>query len=175
MITRPSARTSDMMTPAPRWIGVATIFAGQGTLSGSAALTIKYVAARVSTDDGSTAPAGSAGLFANGADDPSLAPPLAYPLDGAQVPHNLGLLEVQWKKPTGAADLFEVAFTSPTLDYRVYRSKTNDHVFFLFSRYASEKSFDIHLYQPYALSLMAQFEDLLADPPRIETYENVLG
>src|SRR3954469_12150667 len=62
-----------------------------------------------------------------------------------------------------------------TLDYRLYRSRTDDHVFFLFSRYASEKSFDIHLYQPYALSLMAQFEDLLADPPRIETYENVLG
>ncbi len=83
-------------------------------------MTIEYVASRVSTDDGSTAPAGSAGLFANGTDDPSLAPPLAYPLDGALVPHNLGLLEVQWKKPTGAANLFEVSFSSPTLDYKVY-------------------------------------------------------
>src|SRR4051812_46350269 len=59
------------------------------------------------------------------------------------------------------------------LDYRVYRSKANDHVFFLFSRYASEKSFDIHLYQPYALSLLAQYEELLADEPRVETYETV--
>ena len=30
------------------------------------------------------------------------------------MPHNLGLLEVQWKKPAGAADLFEVSFESPT-------------------------------------------------------------
>ena len=61
------------------------------------------------------------------------------------------------------------------LDYRLYRSRTNDHVFFLFSRYASEKTFDIHLYQPYTLSLMAEYEDLLAEPPRVETYTTVLG
>jgi quinol monooxygenase YgiN len=61
------------------------------------------------------------------------------------------------------------------LDYRLYRSTTDDHRFFLFSRYASEKSFDIHLYQPYSLSMLAEFEDLLADPPRVETYETVLG
>jgi quinol monooxygenase YgiN len=61
------------------------------------------------------------------------------------------------------------------LDYRLYRSTTDDHVFFLFSRYASEKSFDIHLYQPYSLSMMAELEELLADPPRVETYQSVLG
>lgn len=100
--------------------GAASVEVTDGALSATAMLTVKYVDARVSTDDGSTAPAGSAGLFANGADDPSLAPPLAYPLDGAEVPHNLGLLEVQWKKPSAAADLFEVSFASPTLDFRVY-------------------------------------------------------
>ncbi len=52
------------------------------------------------------------------------------------------------------------------LDYRLYRSTTNDHVFFLFSRYVSEKSFDVHLYQPYSLSMLAEFETLLADPAR---------
>lgn len=62
-----------------------------------------------------------------------------------------------------------------TLDYRLYRSSTDDHVFFLFSRYTSEKSFDVHLYQPYSLSMMAEFESLLADPPRVETYETILG
>jgi quinol monooxygenase YgiN len=61
------------------------------------------------------------------------------------------------------------------LDYRVYRSTSNDHVFFLFSRYASEKSFDIHLYQPYSLALMAELEELLEEPPRVETYQSVLG
>ena len=61
------------------------------------------------------------------------------------------------------------------LDYRLYRSTVDDHLFFLFSRYTSEKTFDIHLYQPYTLSMIAAFEDLLADPPRIETYETILG
>ncbi|HEX6835493.1 MAG TPA: hypothetical protein VF334_02915, partial [Polyangia bacterium] len=117
--------TSGAFTGAATRGGVAKVLAGQGSVSGSADLTIKYVAARVSTDDGSTAPAGSAGLFANGTDDPTLAPPLAYPLDGALVPHNLGLLEVQWKKPAGAADLFEVSLTAPTLDYRVYTNAPN--------------------------------------------------
>ncbi len=61
------------------------------------------------------------------------------------------------------------------LDYRLYRSSTDSHVFFLFSRYSSEKTFDIHLYQPYSLSMMAEFEDLLDGPPRVETYETILG
>jgi quinol monooxygenase YgiN len=61
------------------------------------------------------------------------------------------------------------------LDYRLYRSKTDNHRFFLFSRYMSEKSFDLHLYQPYSLSTMAGFEVLLADPPRVDTYETILG
>jgi hypothetical protein len=119
--------TSGAFTGAATRGGVATVFAGQGSVSGSATITVKYVSSRVSGDDGSTAPANSPTLFGTGTDDPTLAPPLAYPLDGAQVPHNLGLLEVQWKKPSGAADLFEVAFTSPTLDYRVYTNalKTN--------------------------------------------------
>jgi hypothetical protein len=99
--------------------GIATVHAGDASVQGTATVTVQYVDTQVSTDDGSTAPAGSAGLF-TGADDPTLAPPIAYPLDGAYVPHNLGLLEVQWKKPTGAADLFEVSFSSPTIDYRVY-------------------------------------------------------
>ena len=61
------------------------------------------------------------------------------------------------------------------LDYRLYQSTTDDHVFFLFSRYATEKSFDVHLYQPYMLSMLAEFENLLADPPRVETYQAILG
>ena len=61
------------------------------------------------------------------------------------------------------------------LDYRLYRSKTDAHRFFIFSRYASEKLFDIHLYQPYSLSMLAELDELLADPPRVETYETILG
>jgi quinol monooxygenase YgiN len=86
-------------------------------------------------------------------------------------------------KPGRAADLerelrnrVPIARTEAgNLDYRVYRSTSDDHLFFLFTRYASEKSFDIHLYQPYSLALMADLESLLADPPRVETYQSVLG
>jgi quinol monooxygenase YgiN len=62
-----------------------------------------------------------------------------------------------------------------TLDYRLYRSTKDPNVFFLFSRYTSEKTFDIHLYQPYSLSMLAELEGLLADAPRVDTYETVLG
>ncbi len=62
-----------------------------------------------------------------------------------------------------------------TLDYRLYRSTSDEGVFFLFSRYTSEKSFDIHLYQPYSLTMLAELEGLLADTPRVDTYETVLG
>jgi quinol monooxygenase YgiN len=61
------------------------------------------------------------------------------------------------------------------LDYRLYRSTTDANRLFLFSRFMSEKLFDIHLYQPHSLSMLAEMEDLLADPPRVETYETVLG
>jgi quinol monooxygenase YgiN len=61
------------------------------------------------------------------------------------------------------------------LDYRLYRSTSDANRFFLFSRFASEKLFDVHLYQPYSLSMLAEFENLLADPPRVETYETILG
>jgi quinol monooxygenase YgiN len=61
------------------------------------------------------------------------------------------------------------------LDYRLYRSTSDDHVFFLFSRYASEKLFDVHLYEPYSMSLLAEIEDLCESTPRVETYETVLG
>lgn len=62
-----------------------------------------------------------------------------------------------------------------TLDYRLYRSTTDENLFFLFSRYASEKSWDLHLYQPYTISMMAGLEDLMDGPPKVETYRTVLG
>ena len=97
--------------------GSATLTAGDGTVSGTASIVVKWSSTRVSGDDGSTAPGNSGTLF-GGTDSPSLAPTLAYPLDGARVPHNLGLLEVQWKPIAG--DLFEVSFESATTDYKVY-------------------------------------------------------
>jgi quinol monooxygenase YgiN len=62
-----------------------------------------------------------------------------------------------------------------TLDYRLYRHTSDDHVFFLFARFASEKAFDLHLYSPYILSMLAEYDTLLAEPTVIDTYESVLG
>lgn len=94
------------------------------------------------------------------------------------------VVTIGYKAKRGKADELERALRNRvpisrteagTLDYRLYRSNSNDHLFFLFSRFASEKSFDLHLYQPYILSLMAEFEDLLDGPPKVETYKTVLG
>ena len=96
-----------------------TITDSNSGTNGTATLLVLYSSSRVSGDDGSTAPA-NAGTFFTGTENPALAPALAYPLDGAKVPSNLGLLEVQWAKPTSPVDLFEVSFSSSTIDYKVY-------------------------------------------------------
>ena len=62
-----------------------------------------------------------------------------------------------------------------TLDYRLYRSTSDNHVFFIFSRYTSEKLFDLHLYEPYIVSMLAEIEELLDGSPKVETYETILG
>ncbi len=100
--------------------GKTMLQASDGVHQGSAQLVLKYSATRVSTDDGSTAPADSATKFAGATNEPTLAPPVVYPLDGVLAPRNLGELEVQWKKPAAAADLFEVSFVSPTFELEVY-------------------------------------------------------
>ncbi|HEY7955363.1 MAG TPA: hypothetical protein VII38_08720 [Polyangia bacterium] len=104
--------------------GKTVVEATDGVQTGMAQLTLKYQATRLSTDDGSTAPASSASLFAGMTGEPTLAPTLVYPLDGALVPRNLGELEVQWKRPTQPADLYEVSFESDTLDLKVYTNAT---------------------------------------------------
>ncbi len=103
--------------------GTGNVQAGDGVKLGTAAFTLKWVTHRVSTDDGSTAPADSATKFAGATPDPSLAPQLVYPLDGAMVPRNLGELEVQWKRPAGV-DLYEVAIVGATIDLRIYTNAT---------------------------------------------------
>ena len=99
--------------------GRAVVQATDGVQLASATLSVKLSTVRFSTDDGSTAGPDAATKF-GGATDASLAPALAYPLDGAVVPRNLGELEVQWHRPSGAADLFEVSFESELLDLKVY-------------------------------------------------------
>jgi Tol biopolymer transport system component len=94
------------------------VAAADASIAGKAKVVLGWSVARVSTDDGSTAPADSATKFGGGA-EATLAPKIVYPLDGTFLPQNLGELEVQWQ-PQGSADLFEVGFTAPNLDLRVY-------------------------------------------------------
>ncbi len=100
--------------------GATTVTAAAGAVSATAQVSVKLQSSRVSSDDGSTAPADSAMRFANPDNTPGLAPPLAYPLDGAFVPPNLGELEVQWLRPAMPADLFEVSIEGPYVDLKVY-------------------------------------------------------
>ena len=101
--------------------GKTQVTAASGSATGLAQLTVKYTATEISTADSSTAPANSPALFTGATTaDPTLAPAVLYPLDGVVIPNNLGELEVQWQKPTGTADLYEVAFLGETIDLRIY-------------------------------------------------------
>ncbi|MEI7766816.1 MAG: antibiotic biosynthesis monooxygenase [Phycisphaerae bacterium] len=61
-----------------------------------------------------------------------------------------------------------------TLEFRLLQARDNPAQFMIFGRFRSEKAFDIHLYEPYTLSLLAHTETLVAAPPRIETYQMVM-
>jgi hypothetical protein len=100
--------------------GSTVVRASDGTNSTEAAITLDWTVNRVSLDDGATTPADAQALFQTGTPDPTLAPQVAYPLDQALVPTNLGGLEVQWKKPSGPADLFEVSLRAPNFELVVY-------------------------------------------------------
>jgi Tol biopolymer transport system component len=115
-----SVDTSGHYTAPDTRGGSTTVVAQFGGAQGSAKVTVTYQLTRVSTDDGSTAPADSASKFAGASNTPALAPALVYPLDGALVPSNLGELEVQWRPPASPANLFEVSLQGTTVDVRVY-------------------------------------------------------
>ncbi len=94
------------------------------------------------------------------------------------------IVTIRYQAKPGKASQLEqhlrnrVPITRPeagNLAYRLYRSTADDHVFFLFSRYASEKLFDVHLYEPYIMSLLAELDDICVETPRVETYETILG
>jgi len=74
-----------------------------------------------------TAPLDAAGLFGAAAEDPALAPALAYPLDGILLPPNLGEFDVHWTNNTARTNnLFEVTMANPYIDIRLY-TKATDH------------------------------------------------
>ncbi|MSP62956.1 MAG: hypothetical protein EXR72_22000 [Myxococcales bacterium] len=100
-----------MSTPGAA--GKTVLHAKVGSDEGHTTLTLRVSAVVIAPG----APADAPNKF-GGADDPSLAPSIAYPPPGALVPPNLNELEVQWKPK--AAQLFEVAFLGDGVDLKIY-------------------------------------------------------
>lgn len=94
--------------------GTATVTATADGLSASATLTLKALTSIVTTG----APADAPGKF-GGAVDPSKTPAMLYPADGVLVPPNMNVLEFQFQ-PGPGNNLFELTFSAPTLDVKVY-------------------------------------------------------
>jgi len=94
--------------------GETTLSATAGSTTGTAQIRVKWA----KTILAGGAAAGSEKRFQGTTDDPALAPTLAYPLAGALVPPNLPPMEIQWK-PAAATDLFDVSFSSATIDLHV--------------------------------------------------------
>ncbi len=96
-------------------------FGGQGQVvatlagnSGEAQVTILMRTIQI-TD---TAPEGADGMF-GGAEDPSRAPAISYPLDGVLLPPNLADVKFQWSAGEGN-DVWRLAFATDWLDVQVY-------------------------------------------------------
>ena len=91
--------------------GDATLAAAIGAVSGAAKVHVIWK----QTILGPGVDAAAAARFTNAVEDTTLAPAVAYPLDGVMVPPNLPALEFQWK-PAATTDLFDLAITGPNID-----------------------------------------------------------
>jgi len=110
-----------LVSPAGTQLGGdGTMIAHGGAIDASAVVHVKLVKSLVVNGAPSSAPQ----TFAGAVDDGTLAPTVAYPLDGALFPPNLSAADVQWK-PAAGTSLFEVAFSAPSLDVRFYTTCTS--------------------------------------------------
>lgn len=83
-------------------------------VSGDTGLTVYVKSTIIDADIDPSIPP----LFPGAADDPALAPQLAYPLDNILVPPNLGQFDVHWRQ--SAADVFEVQMSNQYVDIKRY-------------------------------------------------------
>jgi hypothetical protein len=65
-------------------------------------------------------PGNPASLFASAPADPTRAPILEYPNNGAMLPPNLRLLDVHWLPGSASNTLFQVSFQSPSTEITYY-------------------------------------------------------
>ena len=95
--------------------GDGQVIAYADAVSASANVHVKLVESILANGAPQSAPQS----FAGGADDPTLAAKVVYPLDGALFPPNLGAPDVQFT-PAAGTTIFDVAFASPSLDVHFY-------------------------------------------------------
>jgi hypothetical protein len=106
--------TGGVVSPTGAAGGYGTVEAVAGSITGTA--SVRVTLTEMVLESG--APSGSASDF-NGTDDPTQAPQLAYPLDGALIPPNLPTPEFQWL-PAANTTAFDVHLSSPILDVHLY-------------------------------------------------------
>lgn len=98
-------------TPVGSRGGDATISAFNGAVTGTATVHVKWVKTVLAQG----VAAGADARFKGATEDATLAPTVAYPLDGSLSPPNLPAMEIQWK-PAANTDLFDIGISGPNLD-----------------------------------------------------------
>ncbi|MDX2021415.1 MAG: Ig-like domain-containing protein [Deltaproteobacteria bacterium] len=109
-----------LATTAPNVGGLATITATSGFIRGQAKLTIKYSEVMLDTTVTMPVPAEAPTKFTAAPMDAARAPVLVYPASGVLLPPNLAGIEIHFTPTVETNKLFELQFTSPYLDLRVY-------------------------------------------------------
>lgn len=105
--------TGNVFTSEPGRGGMTTIMARLGSRTATTSLTIR-VDTVIVVDP---APADAPTRF-GGSVDPTRAPELVYPLDGAAVPPNLGELEFHYRQR--GSELFELRLSTSSATFRIY-------------------------------------------------------
>ena len=99
--------------------GVTQVIATNGTLMGSAKLTVHVIGSR---DDG-TVPAGAGGMFDGATETGTDGPTIAYPENNVIAPPNLGQFDVHWR-PGAGQDLFEISLQNQYVNLKIHKAAT---------------------------------------------------
>jgi hypothetical protein len=124
-------------TDPPQQGGKLTVLAqaanpGGAILTVTTSLTVQLIA-QLSDPSGAALPANAQNLFGGGSDggsalDPTRAPNVYYPNDGAMLPPNLKQLEVHWQPGSANNTLFRVSFSSAAASIVYYVRCGNGNV-----------------------------------------------
>lgn len=102
--------------------GQTVVSATDGTTTATASITVVVATTRVvpPPSGGSPVPNDPGPIVDRAPPDPARAPKLVYPNDGVLVPPNLNTLEIHFRKGSDRNTLFELSFSSPYTDVKVY-------------------------------------------------------